>query len=79
ETHKQPTYIAKRVFLNLYEQNQLLITLIPERRLYHANGVYHGETALASRYFSQIQTSLGESDAQGHWSVLFIYHPWVNL
>jgi cytochrome c-type biogenesis protein CcmF len=73
-----PNYLAARADIEVSNTGQMLRTLHPEKRVYHASGSAMTETAIDAGLFRDLYLSLGEPLDRGSWSVRIQYKPFVG-
>lgn len=73
-----PNYVAERGELIVYQNNEKVAVLHPEKRLYNERNQIMTEAAIDGRLFRDLYVSLGEQLENGAWSVRLHIKPFVR-
>ena len=73
-----PNYDAARGIIELSRNGRALGTLMPEKRVYRAQGMPMTEASLDIGVFRDVYVSLGEQLPDGAWIVSLYYKPFIS-
>lgn len=74
-----PNYTAHQASIDIRHHGQKITTLKPEKRLYHAKKMIHGESALFSDGWHHLYAVLGDAYQDNQWSIRLYVKPWINM
>lgn len=73
-----PNYVGDAVTINVSRDGEMMMTLVPERRLYIASGTPSTEMAIDAGFFRDLFITLGEQRDSGAWSMTVYVKPFVR-
>ncbi len=73
-----PNYSAERGNIQVLQDNQVIATLYPEKRIYHAQKNPMTEAGIDPGLFRDLFVALGEPLKNGAWSLRIYYKPFIR-
>ena len=73
-----PNYSAERGNIQVLQENQVVATLYPEKRIYHAQKMPMTEAGIEPGLFRDLFVALGEPVENGAWSLRIYYKPFIR-
>ena len=73
-----PNYSAERGNIQVLQDNQVVATLYPEKRIYHAQKMPMTEAGIEPGLFRDLFVALGEPVENGAWSLRIYYKPFIR-
>ncbi|MDH5436879.1 MAG: heme lyase CcmF/NrfE family subunit, partial [Gammaproteobacteria bacterium] len=73
-----PNYSAERGNIQVLQDNQVVATLYPEKRVYHAQNKPMTEASIDPGLFRDLFVALGEPVENGAWSLRIYYKPFIR-
>ena len=73
-----PNYHADEVRIEVSREDESLMTLLPQRRLYIASGSPSTEMAIAAGFLRDLFVTLGEQKENGAWSMTIYVKPFAR-
>jgi cytochrome c-type biogenesis protein CcmF len=73
-----PNYVADQGEIRVQKDNETIVTLYPEKRLYKASGSVMTEADMDAGLFRDLYVALGEPVDTNAWAVRVHYKPFVR-